>query len=199
MKVITQKSKVIVLTKSNQALLARDYFSSLDGTSVASEIKAFQTYAISKGATSVTADGKWGPKTKAAWQKYGADFTKSTAASAPSVAPGTTPTADQVKTQAAKGNKWDKAKGTWVKAKDAGVIDGAKDMVMGWLGKKSTDTGAGDVPVDTGSGDTGAKPKEPMSTTTKVLIGVGAAVVLGIVIYAATRPAAAAPVVAKAA
>ncbi len=39
------------------------------------DIKAFQTYANGKGASpKLTVDGQWGPKSQAAWNKYGAGW-----------------------------------------------------------------------------------------------------------------------------
>lgn len=78
-----------------------------------------------------------------------------------------------------RGMVWDKTKGAWVKAQDTGLLSSIGAFFG--AGQATTDT---TVPADT-LPDPNAK--QPMSTTTKILIGVGVAAAIGLVWYA-TRP-----------
>jgi hypothetical protein len=62
-----------VITKK-PILVQGDYdYSNLDGKSSSSDVLSFQTFANTKGANLVL-DGKWGPKTKAAYNSFGATW-----------------------------------------------------------------------------------------------------------------------------
>ena len=80
--------------------------------------------------------------------------------------------------QKEKGLTWDKVKGAWTKAQESGLVDKAKGLLGGLFGKGNTSSGGGYTPV---SKRPPAKSKK-MTTTTKVLIGVGV-VAVGFLIY----------------
>lgn len=88
-----------------------------------------------------------------------------------------------------KGHFWDRAKGTWVKAKDSGLVDKGAGLFNKLFGSKdstSTDSTTTDTTVvDTGAG-TPTPTKREMSTATKIGITVGAVVIIG-AIYLLTK------------
>ncbi len=176
--------------------------------SKANEVKSFQTFANTKGA-GLTVDGKWGAKSETAWAKYGADYVAMAKAlgntmlgmSTNSGATSTTePSKEEQIKQAKKGKVWDKAKG-WItsdKAKDALAFLQNSGGVKGFLGSifggGSSDQGTGSVQTSSegsyGSGLPTEVPSEKpkWSTGKKVAVFGGGALVLGLVIYFATRP-----------
>jgi|688.fasta_scaffold18419_16 hypothetical protein len=87
--------------------------------------------------------------------------------------PATTPTQALVDENKKKGLTWDKAKGIWVKASESGIIDSVLD-IFGI--KKDTPT---PKPVEV----TTTKKDEGMSKNTKMIIVVGALVLIGIIYY----------------
>ena len=91
------------------------------------------------------------------------------------------PTAQQIEEQKKKGLTWDKVKGTWVKAKESGLIDSIVNFLTPSAPVTPTPT-----PTPTPSVEPPPPPKG-MSTTTKIVIGVGAVAVLGAIIYFATK------------
>lgn len=181
---------------------ATDMYLSLDGMSTSSDISAFQSFANSKGAK-LSVDGKWGPKTKAAWAKYGSSFSPSSAPSSTATTQTTTATTTQTPAtnptlaatsptgQKNPGHFWDKAKGAWVKAQGSGMFDQVKGMFGGLFGgaQQTTDPNAPVVTTDPNAGLPGADPNasQGMSKKTKILIGVGAGVALIAIIYFATK------------
>jgi hypothetical protein len=155
------------------------------------DVKAFQTYANGKGAKLVV-DGIWGAKTQAQYDKYGAEWeaTKnpvttavapSIVANAPVVPQGATPTATQVADAKKKGLFWDKVKGAWVYAKEGGILD----WVGGLLGIKPPSAFQPTPPTATTTTTTTTNDdaNKGMSKTTKTLLMVGGALVLGFVIF----------------
>jgi hypothetical protein len=83
------------------------------------------------------------------------------------------------KSQNEKGLTWDKVKGAWTKAQESGVVDKVKGVVGSLFGIGEDSKPRGSVPI---SKRPPTKTKG-MTTTTKVLIGVGVAAVIGFVIY----------------
>lgn len=157
--------------------------SSFEGSfdsSNSSHVKEFQNYANSKGAKLVV-DGKWGALTQAEWSKYGKEFRKANKpASSATTTPVSEPTPAQVEKQAKKGLAWDKVKKGWVSAKDSGVLQKGLDVVGSLFGNKDSETNSTVT-------DTTEEVKTGMSTTTKVLIGVGALALVSTIIYFATK------------
>jgi hypothetical protein len=166
------------------------------------------------GAAAIDGDMKKGTKTAKAWDTYGAEWVGvmkklgfaigNIGNTVDSGGGGSTPsTAEQVE-QAKKGKIWDKAKG-WIQsdsAKDllaklqaAGGIRGLFGSIFGskggGAGFPSTDASPINNSGGGGSGDGGGTPPPPpkgLSKGMKIGIAVGAVVVLGIIIYVATRP-----------
>lgn len=181
-----------------------DYMSSIDGKN-SSQVMAFQKYANSKGAKLIV-DGLWGRKdgkksnTQKAYDVYGAEWEKSVISAptgttttttetkpetvvvndAPKVPTGSAPSSTQVEEQKQKGVFWDKAKGVWVRAKDSGMLDNLANYF-------GLNTGAPTNPtVDTNTPPIDDKPK--MSKGLKIGLIVGGVILLGVIVYAVTRP-----------
>lgn len=203
MKIVTSYPVKIVSGKVRKL----DYMSSIDGKN-SNQVMAFQKYANSKGAN-LTVDGKWTRKdgkksnTQIAYDKYGAEWEKSVinaqtstpsvsstsvgtkpetvvVTDAPNVPTGSVPTSTQVEEQKKKGVFWDKAKGVWVRAKDSGMLDNLANYF-------GLNTGAPTDPtVDTNTPPIDDKPK--MSKGLKIGLIVGGVVLLGIIVFVATRP-----------
>lgn len=173
-----------------------DIYSYIDKKNT-TDVKAFQTYANGKGAKLVV-DGIWGAKTQAEYDKYGAEWeatknpvstaqVQNVVAQAPVVPQGQTPTATQVADAKKKGLFWDKVKGGWVYAKESGLLD--------WVGnlfglkpppafQPTPPTATTTTTTTTTSDDSG----KGMSKTTKTLLYVGGALVLGFVVYTIAKP-----------
>jgi hypothetical protein len=136
--------------------------------------------------------GNFGVSTTKANARYGAEYQASLnpisnaqvqniVAQAPVVPQGQTPTATQVADAKKKGLFWDKVKGGWVYAKESGLLD--------WVGNlfglkpppafQPTPPTATTTTTTTTNDDDG----KGMSKTTKTLLYVGGALVLGFVIY----------------
>jgi len=162
-----------------------------------SDVKAFQTYANSKGAKLVV-DGIWGSKTQSAYDKFGAEWeaSRTTAPSqapslgmSPPVAPpptstlptipqGQQPSVQQIEDAKKKGVFWDKAKGVWIQAKEIGAVD----WLFGKLGLKTPAT----KDMGTPSAE-GVVTKPKLSKGAKIGIYVGGALVVGALIYFLTK------------
>jgi hypothetical protein len=180
------------------------------------EVKSFQTFAKSKGANLGTSgvnkdgvDGKWGTSTEKAWATHGSAYVAMAKALGNTMlgmttntgtAPTTEPTKDEQIAQAKKGKIWDKAKG-WItsdKAKDALAFlqnsGGIRGLFGSIFGGGSSDQGTGSVQTSSegsyGSGLPTEVPSEKpkWSTGKKVAVFGGGALVLGLIIYFATRP-----------
>lgn len=164
---------------------------------------------VVSGAAAIDGDMRRGSKTAKAWDTYGNEWVGvmknlgfaignigSTVAGAPTVA-------EQIE-QAKQGKVWDKAKG-WIqsdsakgllaKLQESGGVRGLFGSIFGskggGSGVPSADASAIDNSGGGGSGDGGGTPPPPppgMSIGMKIGIAVGAVVVLGIIIYAVTRP-----------
>lgn len=198
MKVITGNPVIIDKTRVS----SKDMWCSLDGSSSKTEIKAFQDWMDAKHPNWVNGKnlnkgsgyGTFGPSTSKAWGSFGSEYSASltTAVGSALASAGSNLSTTNPKTgETKKGMFWDKAKGVWVKAQESGLLNQLGGLLGGLIGKKQ---GTGDTPT-TWTGETPAPSttppaegdKKPMSTTTKVLIGVGVVAVLGVIIYMATK------------
>lgn len=94
---------------------------------------------------------------------------------------------DAMKAKAArKGVKWDKAKGWVSKANDLGQKTGATDFIKNKLNEKfGLNQGVQPTTVDLTTPPPIEEPK--MSTKKKIIIGVSVALVIGVVVFLATR------------
>jgi hypothetical protein len=182
------------------------------------DVKAFQNYALTKGADisyltytgkrltgSAAANGVWHSGTQRAYAKYGAEWealknppqgtptitpTSTTAPSVevvntnvPQVPAGQQPTVAQLEEQKKKGIFWDKLKGTWIKAKQSGVLD----WLAGLIGIKKPQ---GELPPvgspQYGSNTTAGKDRK-LSKNAKIAIAIGSVLVVGLIIYSIRR------------
>lgn len=158
------------------------------------QVLDFQQYANKRGAN-LKEDGLYyredGKKsnTAKAYDLYGADWEKtlistpSTGATPPPAPTAPAPTPTQQAEAKKKGFNWDKAKGVWVKAGELGITD----KLLGLFG--ITPQPDSTLP-DVSTSGTGVAPteKKGMSKTTKLVIVGGGILVVGLIIYAATRP-----------
>jgi len=177
---------------------------SFDGSGkpvTSAEIKQFQTWLDGKYPTWLNGGklnggagyGTFGPSTTSAWKTYGAEFTASLNSGMPMPTPSATtePTKEEQIAQAKKGKVWDKAKGfvTSDKAKDVlkSLTEGGGIMgaINALLGGGTTATTSTDTTTQTASTTT---PPTGLSMGAKIGIAVGSVAVLGIIIYAVTRP-----------
>jgi hypothetical protein len=81
--------------------------------------------------------------------------------------------------QEKKGFNWDAIKNAWVKVKESGAIDAAKNLA----GKKPKGKPSGRPSGRPPQGKVPTQEKKGMSTTTKVLIGVGVVAIVAFAIY----------------
>ena len=169
-------------------------FMSFDGKSASSaQVLAFQKFANSKGySPKLVEDGKYGAKTEAAIKVWGAEFDKAAAslgatmaniATGGASAPTAQPSAAEIEKQKKAGKVWNAAKGVFEFAKEKGILDSVLGMFGMGSGSQSGSAASTEPIADTTT-DGG---KKPMSTTTKVLIGVGVVAVIGVVIYAVNK------------
>lgn len=201
---------------------AEDDFYGIDGKNV-SQVMAFQTYANSKGAK-LTVDGLWFRKdgkksnTQKAYDVYGSQWESSvvggstpinttpsnTQSSTPPSATAVPPTTTNIEKMKKKGFIWDKAKGAWTKAQgfwgkaeETGILGKVGDYFGLNLGNKPSPDGG--APIDTTEpiNETPAEEKG-MSKNMKIGLAVGGVIIVGLIIYAATRPKGTAPKVATA-
>jgi hypothetical protein len=104
------------------------------------------------------------------------------------VAQGQTPTANQVADAKKKGLFWDKVKGGWVYAKESGLLDWVGNL----FGLKPPPAFQPTPPTNTTTNTTTTTTSDDdgkgMSKTTKTLLYVGGALVLGFVIYTIAKP-----------
>lgn len=135
--------------------------------------------------------GTFGPSTTNAWTNYGSGFVADMKALSGTLAQTFTPTSNTVPatdTSAAQQEKMkklgyflDRAKGVYTKAKELGFLDG----ILNRLGLGGATTQQESAPIITTTTET--PPPSGMSTTTKVLIGVGVAAVLITILVVATK------------
>lgn len=139
----------------------------------------YPTWNVGKRMSMGAGYGTFNSVTEAAWGLYGDRY----ATEVLKVGDNLSTTDPSGKTQ--KGKLWDKVKKTWVDAKEAGLVDKGLDFLKGVFGGSSAQaqTGATDVTTT----DTTITDKKGMSTTTKILIGGGVLVGVGLIIYFATR------------
>jgi hypothetical protein len=128
-------------------------------------------------------DGKMLGKTAEAWFKYGDQYLASfnptpTLQTQPpqTTAPTAQPTPEQIAAARKKGLDWNKLSNKWEKIKSSGLWDAALGLLG--LGKK---------PDEAPTEDKLKNPDKGMSKGAKIAIGVGAVVILGVIIYAATK------------
>lgn len=122
--------------------------------------------------------GTFGPSTTEAYKKYGAEYNKSVSPKAPIGPP--TPAPTTTTPPAKDGYKFDRALNRYVKVKESGLLD-----MFGGLFGKSQEVTPEPTQTTPQVADSAEKPK--MSTTKKVLIGVGALVLIGGIIYAVKK------------
>lgn len=162
-----------------------DKYLSFDASkSTPAQIKEFQQWHnIKKYTPTLTENGIVDANTTSAIAKYGSAFDTEMAKF---VTGGNAPTKEEQIKKAKEGKVWDKVKG-WVKS------DQAKGLLLGLLGGLlGGGTGGG-----TGGGDVGGSvittqetpppPPEKWSTGKKIAVFGGVAVVLGVIIYFATK------------
>ena len=193
MNVITENEIVYINSLNSEDA---DNFLYLDGKSNNVEIEDFQKYVNNEKGGKLKTDGKWGPKTEEAWGKYGKEFDeyyygkpslttgKSVADSIKEggiVGPKVEPTPAQKEEAKKKGLTWDSVNKVYVKAQELGIVD----ALLSKLGitPRTTTPPVGVDPTLDPSGSASAEDKG-MSTTTKVLIGVGVLAVVGLLFYA---------------
>ena len=206
MKVIT--ANPVIEMKMSRIKQVCDDFSSFDSTN-SSQVKAFQDWLdikhpnwlngkkLNKG----SGYGTFGPSTQAAAKLYATEFDagasdllnifnsmgSSSGSNAPSVVPPNATITDPMGNTKS-GHFWDKAKGIFIKAKDAGVIDAIKNRINQKTNGSSS-TSSSSYP-DTGSGgyDTSISSEPTKSNKTKIILMVaGGVVILGAIIYFVMR------------
>lgn len=207
MKVITSNNVVF----RNTPMSSWGVYSSLDGKSSQAEIKAFQDWLDINQPTWLNGStlkkgkgyGTFGPSTTKAWKVYGSSYTKALGSVntggggstpiLPVTASGTPANNPNLTTTSPKGEKkpgyvFDRALGGFVKLKDAGVLD----LIGGLFGKNLPGSNANQNTGQTWDGGGQTPPptteeKPGMSKTTKILIGVGGVLVIGVIIYMLTK------------
>jgi hypothetical protein len=156
----------------------QDWYLSLDASSSSSDVAAFQSYAKSKGADlgNGGVDGKWSDSTSAAWKQYGDQYLASL--NQANTQPTTTnqPTPEQIAVAKKNGFDWNSVTKKFEKFKESGALDAVLSLFG--LGKKPDE-----APTDNKL----KNPDKGMSTGAKIAIGVGAAIVLGVIVYTATK------------
>lgn len=164
-------------------------FLSFDGSS-SSDVKAFQSWYNTKGySPKLVVDGKFGPMSKAAYSTYGSDYEKSFSPIAPA-SNNPSSSNNSLSTTDNKGNKkdgqlFDKAKGIWVKAKDSGLVDSAKNWLNQKLGGDSSSTAP--TTVDPTLPTTPDAPKKGMSKALKITLIVGGAALGLYILYRVSK------------
>lgn len=92
----------------------------------------------------------------------------------------TQPTPQQIEEQKKKGLTWDKVKGTWVKAKESGLLDSIISFITPTqTAPVSAPPQAEPIPTE--------QPKEGLSKNAKIGLIVGGLAVVGAIIYFATK------------
>lgn len=197
MKIITSYP---VIYRNNVINRGGSEFSNITATSNKDSIKSYQTwYNKQSPKTPLKVDGQWGPKTSAAWDEKGQVYEKQMfgaaqdvqntvaglfggmpAAPLPENITVSSPTGEQKK-----GMFWDKLKGAFVVAKEAGVVDAGENIAKDAITLKGK-TGTKNTPP---AGQPNAIPptKPGLSKTAKILIGVGIFLVVAGIVYKVTR------------
>lgn len=188
MKVITRYPVYINRTRVNN----NSMYLSVDGSSSKSEVQAFQDWldmkhpgwVLGKNLNKGSGYGNFGPATSSAWGKYSTEYTAfitptTTTTQTTTTQTTTEPTSQKKDEMKKKGFNWDKAKGTWTKAKDSGLIDN----LLGLFGK---DKPTEQAPQEGGGPSVTPPPtddKKGMSKGMKIGLAVGGALLLGTVLY----------------
>lgn len=171
-----------------------EIFLALDGKSTYSEIRAFQEWANSMYDTKLVADGKWGPKTEKAFNQYGQIYDAEMSGSSNSKIidlksvgiKGKKPTDKEIADAKKKGLTWDSVNNVFKKAEELGIVDSLLSK-LGITPRTSDIPPVGvDSPMDPSGAPMGDGKGKGMSTTTKVLIGVGVLAVIGVILYASS-------------
>lgn len=184
MKIKTQ-GPLVIIGPNDQT--DAETFLYLDGKSSKSQVAAFQQWVISVKDVDLggKADGKFGPKTKAAWKKYGAEFTKATGGAV----------SNEPADSSRSGETKEKIKNTVNKIGAAAKEYGVLDLLASKLGFGQSQQQPSSGPEVMGGGDQQppappekqSSEKGPMSTTNIILIGVGAVLTVSAIIYFANR------------
>ena len=166
-----------------------EIFLALDGSNP-SLVRDFKEWANDKYKLGLKVDGKADNKTRSAYKKYGEEYEKDQRGvgisrpkvekpASPTIIPAVNPTPNQIADAKKKGFNWDKAKGVFIKAQELGIVD----ALLNKLGiTPRTDNQFPEVGTETGMPLPDSE-KQGMSTTTKVLIGVGVLAVVGVIAY----------------
>jgi hypothetical protein len=194
MEVITENPIIYINSLDSEDA---DTFLYLDAKSTTNEIKDFQKYVNTWQGGKLKTNGKWDEDTVLAFNKYGKDYEEfinptsrinKTYVKTEKIEPvnirAKEPSAIEKENAKKKGLTWDSAKKVYVQAQELGIVD----ALLGKLGITPRTT-TPPVGVDAPLGTSGSSPIEEskgMSTTTKILIGVGALAVVGFVIYSST-------------
>jgi hypothetical protein len=197
MEVITENPIIYINSLDSEDA---DTFLYLDGKSTYSELRAFQEWANSMYNAKLKPDGTWGTNTAKAWAKYQkeyetemsggsssskisqsvSDMMKNRGIVPPSI---TNPTPAQIQEAKKKGLNWDSVNKVFKKAEELGIVDSILSK-LGITPRTTTPPVGVDAPLD----PMGSPSSESgMSTTTKVLIGVGALAVVGLIIYSSSN------------
>lgn len=162
MKVLSEYP-VIVQNTSN--------FSSLDGASNPKLVLGFQKWANRFKGARLTEDGKWGKNTSSAWNKYGVDYQR--------VLQGAKSVLDTAaaNTSPERTDKLGTALNKYSQVKESGILD----TIGSIFGRKQ--------PVEQGAMDYSQEQPQAsgMSKGAKIGLAIGGVVLLGTVIYLATR------------
>ena len=175
-------------------------FSNITAASTSDSIKAYQNwYNKQSPKTPLTVDGVWGPKTSEAWNEKGQAYEKQMLGVATGVqntmaglfgGMQSAPVPENLSVSSPTGEKqkgkfWDKLKGTFVAAKEAGIIDAAaKTAGVSNPSKpkaQSKTAPSSEKPVVETSG------KKGMTKTTKIIIGASVVLLLIVIVYSATK------------
>jgi len=195
MKIITSYP---VIYKNNVINRGGD-FSNISGSSSPADIKSFQTwYNKQSPKTALEVDGKWGKKTASAWKDKGASYEKhmlGVAAESQNIMAGlfglgtpTAPLPENISVSSPTGEKkkgmfWDKVKGGFVAAKEAGILDAGKNLAASTLNtKKETVPNKELPPIYTIPAE-----KKKMSNVVKIIIAGGALVVITLIIVSVSK------------
>ena len=204
MKVITSNPLII----NNKKISRTDMWLALDGNSSVEEKQTFQNWMDLKhpkwvkATNSTLSNGKnlnkgggygtFGTSTSKAWKLYGDEFTTSITnlvvnTPTPEIEKalvGTNySTSDPVTGEKKKGMFFDKVKKLWIKASDSGLLIQLGQILGGLLGLKPTEQPQQTPTWDGKTPEKGTEqtPKKPLSTTAKIIIGVGIVFFIGVI------------------
>lgn len=202
MKIITAYP---IIYKNNVINRGGSNFSNITGSSTSGDITLFQNwYNKQAPKTALVVDGKWGPKTKSAWKEKGAAYEKQmlgVAAESHNIMAGlfgggAMPPAklpENISVSSPSGEKkkgmfWDKLKGGFVAAKEAGILDAGKNLAVGAINDKAKPAQKAAPSSDVGSSKENIGGGRTLSTTAKILIGGGALLIITLIIIKVSQP-----------